>query len=124
VSLIEIEIFEEHCSKAEKVTLRLLRLILNNQEKIMSQLDDLNTLLDGISSTLSTVAADAQTIESDLAALQAVNPGIDLTGVLAKAQAIQLGLSALDDGLKAAAAPPTTATSLVDGSGDTTAPAV
>jgi hypothetical protein len=109
VSLIEIEVFEEHCSAEQKLTLRLLRLILNNQEKIMSQLDDLNTLLDGISSTLSTVATDAQSIETEVAALQAANPGVDLTGVLAKAQAIQSGLSAVDAGLKAAAPAPTPA---------------
>jgi hypothetical protein len=102
VSLIEIEVFEEHCSAAEKVTLRLLRLIFNNQEKIMSQLDDLNTVLADIQATVSGIATDAQTLEDALAALQASNPGVDLSGPLATAQAINASLSAVDTGLKAA----------------------
>lgn len=114
MSVIEVDLFEEHCSTVEKEILRLLRLsvnnqqqILQNQEKIMSQLDTLNAALDGISSTLTTVATDAQTIESDLAALQSANPAVDLSGVIAKAQAIQSGLSKVDAGLKAAAPPET-----------------
>lgn len=95
MALIEIDVFEEHCSKAEKETLRLLRLILNNHENIMSQIDDLNTALAGIQTTVTGLAADAQTLEDALTAAIAANPGVDLSGPLATAQAINASLSSV-----------------------------
>src|SRR5580698_2873564 len=86
----------------------ILIFIAARQEKFMADIDVLNGLLDTISTTLTSVAADSSAIESELNALQTANPSVDLSGVIAKAQAISAGLTTVDTGLKAAAAPPDT----------------
>lgn len=45
MSLIEIEVFEEHCSAAEKETLRLLRLSLQKQEELESEVRETKQLV-------------------------------------------------------------------------------
>jgi selenocysteine lyase/cysteine desulfurase len=73
--------------------------ILDNQEKIMSQLDDLNALVTSLQSDVTGVQADVATV---IALLQAVQvPGVDLTDALAKLGAIHTALGAVDANLKA-----------------------
>lgn len=93
---------------------RKLDQIIRTQENIMAAIDDLNTALDSISTEIDKVGTEVQTLITELQ-IANQNPAVDLSGAIAKAQAIQAKLTAIDDLVPDA---PTTPT---DGSTDTPA---
>lgn len=95
----------EECRHESSHTHHLLHHVLHNQEKIMAQIDELNTVLADIQTTLGDVAAKAATIEQDLINAQN-NTGVDLSGPIATAQAIATQLKAVDEGITSAVVPP------------------
>jgi uncharacterized membrane-anchored protein YhcB (DUF1043 family) len=65
-------------------------------EEIMAQLDDLNSALDSISTEIDKVSTDTTSLLAELKALEG-QTAPDLSGVIAKAQAIQAKLTAVDE---------------------------
>jgi hypothetical protein len=122
VALIEIDVFEEHCSKAEKETLRLLRLIVSDLQQILQNQEiqmstppvtrqQLNDALDQLGTTMATSFAD---LEAKIAAGQVTTPE-DFSVELAKVKADIAAAIAADPNSQ-------TTTTPTDGSGDGTAP--
>lgn len=66
------------------------------KEKTMADIDTLSTALDSISTEIDKISAETSTL---VAELQAANqsPAVDLSAVIAKAQAIEAKLQAVDD---------------------------
>lgn len=76
--------------------------IVERLDEIMSQLDDLNTALGRIATDADAQLAKTKELADELTALQnSTPPEVDLSGVIAKANAIADGL----EGISAAAAP-------------------
>lgn len=84
---------------------KLLRTIINNQEKTMSQFDDLNT-------QVASVVADEASIKTDIAkVLELLTAGQpDLSGAIALLQTLHTSLQADDSSLVASETPATTPT--------------
>jgi hypothetical protein len=79
--------------------------IIRNQEKIMAQIDDLNTAIAGVSTEIDAIAADVTTV---LGLLKATT-GTDLSVPIAALAAISTRLAGIDTSLKAVEpTPPTT----------------
>lgn len=78
-----------------------------NHEDEMAQIDDLNTALDTISTEIAKISTDVTNLVAELQAAQN-NPGTDLSGAIAKAQAIESSLTAVDALVPAAPVAPTT----------------
>lgn len=70
--------------------------IPHHLEKIMADIDTLNSALDAISTELDKVSTEQQTLITELQNANQ-NPSVDLTSAIAKAQAIQAKLTAIDD---------------------------
>lgn len=62
----------------------------------MAAIDDLSAALDSISTEVDKIATETQELVTELQNANQ-NPAVDLTGVIAKAQAIQAKLQAVDD---------------------------
>lgn len=81
---------------------KLLRTIINNQEKQMAQIDDLNAVV-------SQVVADEASIKTDISAVLALLTAgkPDLSGAIALLQTLHTSLQADDSSLVAAETPAT-----------------
>lgn len=110
MSLIEIEVFEEHCSKAEKETLRLLRLILQNQEKEMTTQQQFDDALTSLIAAEAARDAAVTAALNDLIAKVAAGNTTNLDAELAQVLTLQTSAAAI------------TATATADDPGPTTVP--
>jgi hypothetical protein len=110
VSLIEIDIFEEHCSKAEKETLRLLRLIFINQEKMMTTQEQFDAALTSLIAAEAARDAAVTSALNDLIAKVAAGNTTNLDAELAQILTLQTNAAAI------------TATATADDPGPTTVP--
>lgn len=95
------------------------------ENRIMAQIDDLNTALDSVSAKLDTLKTDVDSVLAELRE-ENQNPAVDLTSVIAKVQAISGKLDTVTAEFPSAPvttepSEPTTGTG-TDGGGDTTAP--
>lgn len=63
---------------------------------IMAALDDLNTALDAIATEVEKISGETTELVAELKELNE-NPGVDLSGAIAKATAIQAKLQGIDD---------------------------
>ncbi len=61
----------------------------------MSQLDDLNTALDSVSTEIDKISTEVSALVAELQTINQ-NPAVDLSGAIAKAQAIEAKLTAVD----------------------------
>jgi t-SNARE complex subunit (syntaxin) len=92
--------------KQRRVTLETLDRKLN---KIMAQIDDLNTALSGIASDVAQVATDHANLLTELSTAQAAATAgqpVDLTAAIAQATAIKTSLDAIASTAAAAAPAP------------------
>lgn len=75
-----------------------LRSLHHKVNRIMAQIDDLTAALAQATTDFNTFAADVTSkvadLQAQIAALQAANPGVDLSGVLASAQALDAAIVA------------------------------
>lgn len=80
------------------LALLLFHRILSSKEHktIMAAIDDLNTALDAIATEVEKISGETTELVAELKELNE-NPEVDLSGPIAKAQAIQAKLQAVDD---------------------------
>lgn len=91
----------------EKIIAELLLLIARQQEKTMSQLDDLTAAVAQATTDFQTyqtdVTAKLTDLQAQIAALQAANPAVDLTGVTAAVTALDGAIKGADSAVTPAA---------------------
>ena len=90
----------------ELLILKTLKHLMNQQEKIMAQIDDLNTAIDAVSGDVASVASDVTEVLQLLKNAQGTSA--DLSPAIAKLAAVKTALDTVDANLKAVepAAPP------------------
>jgi hypothetical protein len=110
VSLIEIEVFEEHCSAADKTILRLLRLILQNQETEMTTQEQFDAALTALIAAEAARDAAVTAALTDLIAKVAAGNTTNLDAELAQVLTLQTNAASI------------TATATADDPGPTTVP--
>ena len=90
-----LDIFEEHCSSAEKETLKLLRLILENQEKQMTTQEQFDAALQALIAAEATRDAAVTQALTDLLAKVTAGTTVDMTTELNQVLALQQAAAAI-----------------------------
>lgn len=111
-------IFSGQLRRDNQTILAGLNVLIHQGEKLMAQIDDLNTAVAELTAKVSAIAADGAKVDADVTALLATiaanptQPAVDLTAAIQAIQAQTASLASVDTGLVAAdasanPAPPT-----------------
>ncbi len=87
--------------------LKTLKRILNQQEKQMAQIDDLNTAIDTLTADIADVGTNVGDVLTLLKAAQSGGTPVDLTAAIEKLTAADASLKTVDASLKAVEPPVT-----------------